>query len=146
MDTDCDQKQQCVPQSPHTESELICKTHNKTKGAFVRHRASIKTPRNMKQNTALSQAQRPASHPALFSPCCRYNMIQKYKKRHTCYHNTAPGQHLKQSASFTPATLPGSMMRLRRGWNKWRLRGRALTSERLRYFGPAPYSGDGAEL
>ncbi|TNN65194.1 hypothetical protein EYF80_024601 [Liparis tanakae] len=33
--------------------------------------------------------------------------------------------------------LPGSMVRLRRGWNRWRLRGRALTSERLRYFGPA---------
>lgn len=50
-----------------------------------------------------------------------------------------------QPSAFAPA-LPGSMMRLRRGWNKWRLRGRALTSERLRYFGPAPYSGDGAGL
>lgn len=49
----------------------------------------------------------------------------------------------KQAASCTP-TLPGAMMRLRRVWNRWRLRGRALTSERLRYFGPAPYSGDGS--
>lgn len=38
-------------------------------------------------------------------------------------------------------TLPGCLVRLRRGWNGWRLRGRALTSERLRYFGPALCGG-----
>lgn len=78
----------------------------------------------------------------------RHNMIplEKNPKTLDMLSKSQCSRHLNKSASFRPPTLPGAMMRLRRGWNRWRLRGRALTSERLRYFGPAPYSGDGAEL
>lgn len=124
----------------HNDSQIMWQRIRKRRSET--QQLTCKSP-NTRQNRALKQAERPAARPLLFysvTACCRSAPTERLRQKSQ---NSAinPTQSTpKQSASFTP-TLPGSMMRLRRGWNSWRLRGRALTSERLRYFGPALYNG-----